>query len=42
MKEEYTEEELRAAGLTDSEISYVMSRCDPDEIPAPDPNAEGM
>ena len=39
---EYTEEELRRAGLTDDEIGYVMSRCDPDEISAPNPEAEGM
>ena len=42
MKEEYTEEELRLADLTDDEISYVMSRCDPADIPAPAANAEGM
>ena len=42
MEEEYTEEELRLAGLTDDEIGYVMSRCDLDDIPVPDPSAEGM
>ena len=42
MREEYTEEELHEAGLTDNEISYVMSRCDPADIPAPAADAEGM
>ena len=40
--EEYTYEELEAAGLDHSEINYVISRRDPADIPAPDPNSPGM